>query len=138
MQDLSHQHRVEDPSVLETAFQHVLRRVWWRRPARRTTVLTLSNGTAMETRVHRGDTLCIDDARGFEIRLLSGCLWITQQDDSSDYMLDGRGVFRVQRNGTTLAHAVRDASVQVTYPAAARKPSFWIGRAWRVLGAGVS
>jgi hypothetical protein len=137
MQDLSYQRHVSCPSVRDNIFQPVqrlLRRVRRLQPARRAAVLALSNGTAIETTVHCGDTLCIDNAQGFEIRLLSGCLWITQQDDSSDYVLDGRNVFRVQRNGTTLAHAVRDASVQVTHSAEAGKPSFRIGRAWRALG----
>lgn len=48
----------------------------------------VSRWSVIESTIAKGDTLRLDDARDSEIRVISGCLWITQQHDTADYVLD--------------------------------------------------
>ena len=82
----------------------------------------------LETTIPKGCILRLEDAEGSDIRVASGCLWITQQDDTADYVLNPSQTLRVSRNGTTLAHALQSASLHITYRAEVASPGFSFGR----------
>ncbi|HEY2928395.1 DUF2917 domain-containing protein [Piscinibacter sp.] len=88
----------------------------------------------LETTIPKGCILRFEDAEGSDIRVASGCLWITQQDDSADYVLNPSQTFRVSRNGTTLAHALQAVSLQIAYRAEAASPGFSFDRGYRAVG----
>jgi hypothetical protein len=131
MENMTYRRTLSDPTVREAiekevcrlrteAFERylvepvkaLLRRM--RRPAfRQRPVLELTHGSTIDTTVHQGGTLRIDDAAGFQIKVTSGRLWITQQDDIRDYVIDPYQAFTVKRNGATLAHALKGASLHI-------------------------
>jgi len=140
MEDWTYQRYLRDPAVREeieasvrelraaTFDQYLFRpilglirralRLLRRQPlARPSPALALSRGGTIQATLHRGESLRVDDAAGYEIRLTQGCLWITQDRDTSDYVLIAGQVFRVGRNGATLAQAMEGASLQIAYRA---------------------
>jgi hypothetical protein len=88
----------------------------------------------LETTIPKGCILRFEDAEGSDIRVASGCLWITQQDDTADYVLNPSQTFRVSRNGTTLAHALQSVSLHIAYRAEAASPGFSFGSGYRAFG----
>jgi hypothetical protein len=94
----------------------------------------------METTIPKGRTLRIQDGKNFEIKVVAGQLWITQERDTADYVLDPCETFRVSRNGRTLVHALKGAQLRIAYPTEAGMPSLTLGGgfrevAWSVAGA---
>jgi hypothetical protein len=69
------------------------------------------------TTLPKGRTLRLDDAKGAAISIHSGCLWITQEHDSADYVLEPDQTFHVGRDGATLVHALQHTSMLIGYPA---------------------
>jgi hypothetical protein len=133
------QQAIEDYIV--APIKRALRRLRRTQPATNAPVVTLSRAAAMEMTVRRGDTLCIDDAQGCDITASSGCLWITQQDDTSDYVVGPYQVFHVDRNGKTLIHAFRQASVHIAYraePGRRHSPTPSADPAYHVFGTGIA
>jgi hypothetical protein len=98
--------------------------------------LALSRGGAIQATLCRGESLRVDDALGYEVRLIEGCLWITQDLDSSDYVLGAGQTFRISRNGATLAQAMEGASLQIAYRAEANRPGRPASAPARPIGAG--
>ena len=64
----------------------------------------------------------LDGARGTTLRVTRGCVWLTQERDTRDIILDAGDTFTIERGGRTLLEAQGDASVCVLahYVAAAR------------------
>ncbi|MGB9673600.1 MAG: DUF2917 domain-containing protein [Anaerolineales bacterium] len=54
------------------------------------------------------------DARGTEIHCLQGILWVTQQDDGQDYVLQSGDSMVVSRRGRVVIEAINDAIVRIT------------------------
>jgi hypothetical protein len=52
------------------------------------------------------------DQRGETIRCLKGVVWVTQESDPQDYILEAGDTFRVTRRGAVVAQAMRDAQFQ--------------------------
>ena len=82
----------------------------------------------------RGSILRIEDGCDILIHVWEGSLWLTQEGDPRDRYVGAGRWFRLDRNGTAVAYAMRRAVVTLTAPAAA-KPSlgarlrrFWAGR----------
>jgi Protein of unknown function (DUF2917) len=85
----------------------------------------------METTIPKGRTLQIQDGKNFEVRVVAGQLWITQERDTADYVLDPCETFRVSRNGRTLLHALKGAQLQIAYPTEAGMPSLTLAGGYR-------
>ena len=60
-----------------------------------------------------GQTLRIRDAVGSLICAREGTLWITEENDPRDVVLQAGGCFRVDQPGLTLVTAFADASVSL-------------------------
>lgn len=83
-----------------------------------------------------GHALRLADARGTTLRVLRGQLWVTQDRDPRDIVLEAGDTWTVERNGLTLATAQRDSVVAIAGRAAAhvqaRRKRSWADRigAW--------
>ena len=64
----------------------------------------------------RGSLLRIDDGAGAMIHVREGEIWVTEEGSRKDHVLGAGQSFRLQRDGTTLAHAFRRSVVSVTAP----------------------
>jgi hypothetical protein len=91
----------------------------------------------METTIPKGRTLRIQDGKGFDLEVVAGCLWVTQEDVAADNVLDAAETFHVNRNGLTLAHAFKEVRLRIAYPAEARTPTFTLGGGYREVGVSV-
>ena len=91
----------------------------------------------METAIPKGRTLRIQDGKGLELKVVTGSLWVTYQDELQDIVVDACDTFRVTRNGLTLVHAFMDVRLRIAYPAEAGAPSLTLGGGYREVGASV-
>lgn len=91
----------------------------------------------METKIPQGRTLRIQDCRSFELKVVAGCLWVTQEHDREDKVLGAGETFRVTRNGLILAHAFEDVRLEIAASAQAGMPTLTLGGGYRDFGAGV-
>jgi hypothetical protein len=91
----------------------------------------------METAIPKGRTLRIQDGKDLELKVVTGSLWVTYQDEPKDIVVDACDRFRVTRNGLTLAHAFKDVRLAIAYPAEAGAPSLTLGGGYREVGASV-
>jgi hypothetical protein len=91
----------------------------------------------METTIPRGRTLRIRDGKGFDLKVVAGCLWVTQDGDTADTVLDAGETFRVGRDGATLMHAFKEVRVRIGYPAATGAPTIILGGGCREVGTSV-
>ncbi|OGA65200.1 MAG: hypothetical protein A3G83_03305 [Betaproteobacteria bacterium RIFCSPLOWO2_12_FULL_68_20] len=64
---------------------------------------------ALQATLHIGQTLCLRDALGMEIRVREGSLWLTQERDAQDYVIGTGGSFRIDRQGAVLLTALLSA-----------------------------
>jgi hypothetical protein len=91
----------------------------------------------METAIPKGRTLHIQDGQSFELKVVAGCLWVTQEQDREDKVINTGETFRVTRNGLTLAHACKEVRLQIACSAQAGMPTLILGGGYRDFGAGV-
>jgi hypothetical protein len=91
----------------------------------------------IETTIPQGGTLHIRDGNQLELKIVAGCLWVTEEHDPNDTVLGAGETFRVARNGLTLAHACRDVRLQIACPAQAGMPTLTLGGGYRDFGAHV-
>jgi hypothetical protein len=61
--------------------------------------------------VPRGGFLRIDDARGTEVHVHQGLVWLTQHHDGKDRFLEAGDRFLLDRDGRTIAQAFSEATV---------------------------
>lgn len=61
-------------------------------------------------------TLPLHDQKGQRVACLEGQLWITQQHDIRDVVLEAGECFVIEKQGLTLLFALRDAIVTVSPP----------------------
>ena len=61
--------------------------------------------------VHR-----IDNGRGLSVTCLKGPVWITQTDDARDIILAAGQSFTLDRKGTAVVFALKDAAILVGQP----------------------
>ena len=64
-------------------------------------------------KVARGQTLVIERPQGQRVVCVKGTLWVTQDNDDSDYVLEMSRSFITTRNDRVLVHALDDAWVRV-------------------------
>lgn len=67
----------------------------------------------------RGEVLKIAQGLGYEIRVKAGCMWITQEHDSADYLVEAGCSFRINRPGLTLVSATKAGAIELHQPAGA-------------------
>ena len=91
----------------------------------------------IETTIPRGRTLRIHDGKGFDLAVVAGCLWVTQEGDTADTVLDAGETFRVRRDGVTFAHAFKEVRLRIACPVEAGAPSLTLGGGYREVGASV-
>lgn len=91
----------------------------------------------METTVPKGRTLRIRNGADFQIKVVTGCLWVTQEHDTRDHVLDAGESFRVSRDGMTLAHAFKEVRLRIAFPVEAGAPSLTLGGGYREFGRSV-
>lgn len=91
----------------------------------------------MEVRIPMGRTLRIRDGKGALVRVSEGCLWVTQENDTADKVLEGGDALRLDRRGLALGYALRETRVMVAIatPGAAR--SLTLGGGYREYASGV-
>src|SRR5262245_30268670 len=92
---------------------------------------------AMETTIPKGRTLRIQDGKGFDLQVITGCLWVTCEGDIADTVVDAGGSFRVSRDGLTLVHALKGVQLRIAYPVEAGAPRLTLGGGYREFGTGV-
>lgn len=62
--------------------------------------------------LQRGQTACLHDALGIEIRVTEGFLWLTQERDVQDHVIETGGTFRIDRPGATLLTAPKGVRME--------------------------
>ena len=65
-----------------------------------------------------GDMVRLADARGTTLRVARGSLWVTQERDGRDVVLNVGDVWAVERNGLTLVQAQTHAALCMIGPGA--------------------
>jgi hypothetical protein len=94
------------------------------RSEKRRSAMNLMTGDLQAT-LRKGQTLCLRDALGLEIRVTEGSLWLTQERDAQDHVIGTGGSFRIVRRGAVVLTAPRGAHMDfVSCRAAARSPQF--------------
>ena len=68
--------------------------------------------------MHDGDLVKLDNARGTTLRVASGTLWVTQERDNHDIVLNGGDVWVVERDGLTLVQAQARTALCLVGPGA--------------------
>lgn len=62
------------------------------------------------THLHRGELQRLPAAQGSLVLCLSGTLWLTQQDDLRDIVLEAGDEARIERGGLSILSALSDTS----------------------------
>jgi len=57
----------------------------------------------------QGALQSIEDGRGSSVQCLEGALWLTQQGDARDIVLEAGEQATIERNGTSIVFALGDA-----------------------------
>ncbi len=68
----------------------------------------------------RGMLLRVQDGRRLVVFVRVGLVWITQQGDQRDTLLEAGNWFRLDRDGLAIIYALRGASLTITAPLDAR------------------
>ena len=61
------------------------------------------------TTLAKGTLQSIADARGTSVQCLQGAMWLTQQGDMRDIVLEAGDQAMIERNGTSIVFALTDA-----------------------------
>jgi hypothetical protein len=64
--------------------------------------------------LNRGETLGLQDARGTEVGVAAGDVWLTQPRDAVDYVLRPGERTCVRRRGKVLIYAFKDSKVELS------------------------
>jgi hypothetical protein len=80
----------------------------------------------LDTPIHlkEGELLPVEDGAGLEVKCLWGVLWITQEGDREDRIIDSGGSFVLDRPGLSVVTAVSGPALLVVQPGRviARRP----------------
>jgi hypothetical protein len=91
----------------------------------------------MEVRIPKRRTLRIRDAKGGLVKVCEGCLWITQEKDTADKVLEAGDALRLERNGLALGYAFRETRLVVAISAPGAVFSLTLGGGYREYAWGV-
>lgn len=70
--------------------------------------------TSVMTRLARRDRLCLLRGRDSTLHVESGCIWLTQHNDQTDYVLVAGNALVLNGLGKTLIHAFADSVLCLT------------------------
>lgn len=79
-----------------------------------------------------GSVLRLEHAAGTRITVWSGCVWITQQDDSRDIVLAAGQHFTLDRHGLTLIQSLKAGELRVDTPQARPLARLPVVSAWAI------
>jgi hypothetical protein len=82
------------------------------------------------TRLQRGELQRINDGEGKRVLNLQGTLWLTQQGDARDVVLEAGDMARIEHDGLSIVSALSDARFVLLHDDDA--PSQWD---WRIRAA---
>jgi hypothetical protein len=80
--------------------------------------------TSVMTRLTRGGRLCLLRGRDSTLHVESGCIWLTQHNDPTDYVMVAGGAVVLNGRGKTLIHAFADSVLCVTAAEGAALPDW--------------
>lgn len=63
--------------------------------------------------LHRDGVIVLEDALGTQVSCLRGALWLTQEGQEDDVVLESGDSIALSSNGVTLVTALRESEVQV-------------------------
>jgi hypothetical protein len=63
-----------------------------------------------------GNLLRVMDGQGLLVSVAHGVVWITQEGDAQDIVLDAGDSFRLVRDGLTLVHALQPSRLTLSAP----------------------
>ena len=80
----------------------------------------------------RDGLIALRNAEGTCVTSLKGALWITQDDEQGDVILEGGQTFTVDRPGLTLVMALTPASLRLVehHESLVARIGAWFSRAW--------
>lgn len=81
------------------------------------------NSNRLVLELESGTVLPVQDAAGARLACLKGNLWITQEGDGVDTVLDAGKSLRLSRNGCTLVQALSPSRVAMEAPQASDSPT---------------
>jgi hypothetical protein len=61
----------------------------------------------------QGQAALLDDARGARVHCRAGSVWVTQEGDRRDIVLEPGDSILIERDGMAVVSALRDASIDV-------------------------
>lgn len=67
----------------------------------------------MRIRLVRGEAVPIHDAAGRTVRAHAGRVWITEENEPRDVVLEAGESFRLVRSGLAVVEAFSDASISI-------------------------
>jgi hypothetical protein len=71
----------------------------------------------LQAALQKGQTAHLRDALGIEIRVTEGRLWLTQERDAQDHVIETGGTFRIDRPGVVILTPLgREACAWSSYP----------------------
>jgi hypothetical protein len=80
--------------------------------------------TSVMTRLARGDRLCLLRGRNTTLHVEFGCIWLTQHNDQTDYVMVGGGSVVLNGLGRTLIHAYGNTVLCLTAEGDATLPEW--------------
>ena len=73
-----------------------------------------------EVQLRRGSLMRVAGGAGLRVYVWRGLLWITEEGDLEDHMVEAGGGFRLARPGTALVGALQASVLSLTSPRASR------------------
>ena len=75
------------------------------------------------TRLAKGKLQRLQDSRGLRVLCLGGTLWLTQEGDPRDIILEAGDEFVIDHDGASFLSALADSSVLLLCPSPAPMPA---------------
>src|SRR5574341_851060 len=84
---------------------------------------TAMNSNRLVFELDHGAVLPVQDAAGARVVCLQGDVWITEEGDGGDVVLEAGRSLNLSRNGCTVVQALHDARVALETPQASGSPA---------------
>lgn len=72
--------------------------------------------------LERGQIMSLKNANGTQLHVASGCLWITQEQDRRDFVLQAGESIRFESQGKAVISALRDSRLTLIAPISSKAP----------------